>query len=186
MKPGSLYETRYITARPAPADKITIQLHAATVTSGVAIPGARTTACTKSVTRPRMSAAHATAMPLASQNFPLAPLRCLSCCAARKPPRLLCPFSVASCVAVDPSTSLASSSAGPPACARMCAASALPRIAAQWSGVHPSLSARAMFASQYSRSFTASGKPLYAAQWRGVRPSLSCASTFASQRILKW
>jgi len=58
------------------------------------------------------------------------------------------------------STSRASSTFCPPACASTCAASLLPRIAAQCSGVHPSLSARPMCASMYSSSFTASGNPL--------------------------
>ena len=168
---------------PAPEVRTTIQDHAAACTSICNIPGAITTRCTNITTKPKMSERHTTAMPLSSQKLRLPNLACRL---ARKKPRDLWPFSVASCAGVDPSVSLASSADAPPACASMCAASLLPRIAAQCSGVHPSLSGRLRWQPAKSSRRTVSGKPLYAAQCSGDRPSLSCPSISAFHRILKW
>ena len=189
--PGSATDTRYIKNKPAPDESTTSHDHAARCTSMLGMPSASTTVCTNMNTRPRISARHATAMPLSLRNAPgdfrfrVSPCKRSWWC-AKKPPRLLWPLSVASCAAVLPSESVASMSASPPACAGTCAASLLPRIAAQCRGEHPSLSCRATSASQKSSSLTASGKPLYAAQCRGERPSKSSASRCASHRVLKW
>ena len=98
------------------------------------------------------------------------------------PASMVCFFSCASCVGVLPVLSLTVSAGTPPACVSRYTASALPLMAAQCSGVHPSRSCRIWSASMNSSSRIESANPLYAAQCSGVRPSVSSTSASASHR----
>ena len=74
--------------------------------------------------------------------------------------RYLLPLSCASWIAVQPVLSTIPMRSGGPACTSTVAAVVCPRMAAQWSGVQPSLSAAATSAPRKISSFTLSVKPL--------------------------
>ena len=166
------------------AESTTNHDHAAHVTSICSIPGARTTACTNMTTRPRMSAAQNTAMPLSDQNRPR--LFAARSCRLARNHRATC----------APSPSRAASPSDPPRRARRAAADPGLRQHVRrlrFTADGRPVQRRASFLIRArdvrvakQRSLVASGKPLYAAQCSGDRPSLSCVSTSAFHRILKW